>query len=218
MPSIARTCLALACSLIVSGCGPDLIDPGGLGGVPGKDIITLTLSPRDVAIDQGAEVFLTAAALVNGRIPVASRVTYSTSAAAIASVNEEGQVIGVAPGTAVITAKTTIGEKTYADSVTVIVWKPDILGDLVLTARSGGWEPTPAHVAAGGAVTWVAGHIDAAGTVTTKVYLMNQDYAVIDSLDLTKGPVSRTFQYPGLIRYCSNICWDPPERGVIHVH
>jgi len=46
-------------------------------------------------------------------------VTWSTSNSSIASVNPDGQVTGVAPGTAIITVTTVDGTKTAACAVTI---------------------------------------------------------------------------------------------------
>jgi hypothetical protein len=93
-----------------------------------------------------------------------------------------------------------------------------IFDSLVLEATSAGWAPTPAHLKAGGKVEWRPGVIAVSGAPGTSVYLMTDDQEIVETIDLTRGPVTRIFSSPGVFHYCSNACWDPPEWGIIRVH
>ena len=49
-------------------------------------------------------------------------------------------------------------------------------------------------------------------------YLLDMNYAVLDSLYWNNGLITHTFAAPGAYRFCSGGCWDPPEFGIIYSH
>ena len=71
------------------------------------DILTVTLTAPKQTIAVGEPVQLTAVARdVNGVTIPNARITYTSSASAVASVNASGRVLGVSQGSATITAST----------------------------------------------------------------------------------------------------------------
>lgn len=222
MPVVRKTIYTVVCAIAFGACGvdrgvepiPTPVQP------PEREILTtFRLLPDSVAIEQGGE-FQLAIMVRNQRgfPPVFPAISYSTGAPLIASVGSNGFVTGITPGIAVISARTVVGDSVYAAATTITVRPRTVFDSLVLKAESGGWAPTPAHVRAGGSVEWRAGLIATSGRVVENVYLLTPEYGIIDSLDLTGGKATRTFSSPGIIRYCSNACWDPPEFGIIYVH
>ena len=96
MQTASGTALIAAVCLL-SACGGD--NPSS------PDILTVTLTAPKLTIAVGEPVQLTAVARdVNGLTVPNARVTYTSSAPAIVSVNASGRVLGVAQGAANITA------------------------------------------------------------------------------------------------------------------
>lgn len=219
-----RIPLVIACAFIFAVCGVDTsIDPGPTPPVeppPRETLTTFLLRPDSVEFEQGFESpFWLIIRDQRGEYPVVPPViTYSSSSPLIASVSRTGLVTAMGPGVAIISAATRVGDSTFISSSRVFVRSPTIRDSLVLEAKSYGWAPSPGHIVAGGKVEWKPGTIDGAGVPVTVVYLMKPDYSVIDSVDVSRGPAVRRFNSTGLVRYCSNACWDPPEHGVIIVH
>jgi hypothetical protein len=188
--------------------------------LPQANVLTsLELLPSSAELVEQSEFQLTAVSRnQNGRpMPVSSPVSYSSDAPQVARVSSTGFVTGVSPGTAVITAEISLGSLVLKSATTVRVRELALSSGAVLYAQSGGWQPNPAIITAGSAVEWKAGMIAVSGRTVSKVYLLDMDYRVTDSLDLSSGSATRTFTSPGTIRYCSNACWDPPEFGIITI-
>src|SRR5206468_3085663 len=81
-------------------------------------VASINIAPPDPAIDSGATVQLSAAAIdFHSQVIQNATVTWSSAPASIASVNSAGLVTGVAPGTAVITASS--GGAFAADTITI---------------------------------------------------------------------------------------------------
>ena len=97
-----------AVSLLVGAC--DLIDPAPGAGV--------AVTPSAVEIGVGASVQLTAE--VRGEEGLSQDVTWSSSDGAVATVDDVGLVIGMAPGTAEVTA-TSVSDATLSGSAEVTV-------------------------------------------------------------------------------------------------
>lgn len=188
--------------------------------LPQADVLTsFQLLPSSAELAEQSEFQLSAVSRnQNGRpMPVSPPVTYLSDAPQIARVSNTGFVTGVAPGTAIISAEITLGSMTLKSATTVRVRALDVSNGAVLVAQSGGWQPSPVIITAGSTVEWKAGVIAVSGMTVSKVYLLDMDYGVTDSLDLSSGSAKRTFTSPGKIRYCSNACWDPPEFGIISI-
>ena len=80
--------------------------------------ITVLIAPRSVAVNVGGSTQLTATVLADPGVP--TQVTWSSAAPGIAAVSSGGLVVGVAAGTALITA-TSVADNTKRDTVTVSV-------------------------------------------------------------------------------------------------
>jgi len=92
-----RTALLLAATLAVMACGSD--NPSS------PPILTIGLTAPKVTIAVGEPVQLTATARdVNGVTVTGAKFTYTSSAPTIVNVNGDGRIIGVAAGSASITA------------------------------------------------------------------------------------------------------------------
>lgn len=93
-----RTAVLIAAACLLSACGDDGSSP---------DILTVTLTAPKQTIAVGEPVQLTAVARdVNGLTIPNVPLTYTSSAPTIATVNASGRVLGVAQGSANITAST----------------------------------------------------------------------------------------------------------------
>ncbi|MDD5673350.1 MAG: Ig-like domain-containing protein, partial [Chitinivibrionales bacterium] len=77
----------------------------------------VSVSPTSAAVNVGATQQLTATVLPSNATN--KTVSWSSSNAAVATVNANGLVIGIAPGTATITVTTQDGSKTAASAITV---------------------------------------------------------------------------------------------------
>ena len=217
MTVLRKSFYLVACAIVCGACGVDRgVEPGPREHEAAAELMLL---PDSVAMEETGEFQL--AIYIRNQLGVPASypaISYSTSSALIATVSPGGKVTGIAPGTAVISAKATVGNSTYTDSTIITVRKLNPADSLVLEATAAGWAPTPAHLRAGGKVEWRPGVITAAGAPVTSLYLLTADPTVYETIDLTRGPVTRIFSSPGVFHYCSNNCWDPPEFGTIHVH
>ena len=82
-----------------------------------------------------------------------------------------------------------------------------------------GWQPSVAHLTAGGTVEWLtAGPRSRSDVPHGFLYLMDKRYAVVDSMDLSTGSATLKLPTAGEYLYCSAGCWDPPDFGVFYVH
>ena len=216
--------LLLAFAVVIEACVPDTASPPT--APPPQEVSQpnalsrLELAPASLKIEQGSEVQLHAIAR-NQRgaiLPAPPEVTYTSSEPSVASVTRSGLVTGLAAGTAIISATTITGAMSFQGESKIHVSEATIQNNLTLRADTYGWEPTPAHVAADGMVEWRAGYIAVSGRPVQSLYLLDANYGVVDSVDISSGTAKRSFRNPGVVRYCSNACWDPPEFGIIYVH
>lgn len=153
-------------------------------------------------------------------MPHSDAATFSSSDSAIASVSLRGTVTGVGPGTADISVTKTIAgvARTAVTKATIV--RATLSDSLVITADyERGWQPSTAHLTAGGTVRWaVPNPIAWGGAEHRMLYLMDRSYALTDSVDLRTGGAIRKLQAPGVYHYCSASCWDPPDWGTVYVH
>ena len=99
-PALMRTACAIAMLAIVA-CGGD----DNPTGTPTVTVASVAITPTTASVVVGATTALTAVARDAQNNTLAGRtITYTSSAAAIATVNATGVVTGVAPGSAAITA------------------------------------------------------------------------------------------------------------------
>ena len=220
--------LLLACVLIGNACGVDtsvdpvLAPPPPPSPAPEPEVITaFRLYPDSVPLEEGAQLqlLLEIRNQRGVRPDVFPAITYSSSKPDVVDVSYSGYVRAISPGTAVVSAQTTVAGVTFSSRVTLFVRQAVVFDSLVLKAEDDGWEPTPAHVVAGGKVEWRPGLIATAGVPVHTLYVWEYSKpSTWEEIDLTKGSVTRTFARPGVYQYCSNACWDPPEHGTIIVH
>jgi len=132
---------------------------------------------------------------------------FSTSNAAIATVDGNGVVAAVAPGTAEISAALTAGTETEAATMQVTV--QEAAASASVTAPSLEYIPAAVDVRAGGEVTWTAGLVDHTVTFTTPG-------APADIPFLQESSASRTFPTNGSFTYRCTI--HPGMTGIVNVH
>ncbi len=91
--------------------------------------------------------------------------------------------------------------------------------NLVITADlERGWQPSVAHLTAGGTVQWLTAGPRSWSDVPHRMpYLLDKGYTVVDSLDLSTGSATLKLMTAGEYRYCSAGCWDPPDFGILYV-
>lgn len=133
-------CLVLGCNEMAS--SPDRPDEGAVSGTKGSATITVraasvpvasvTVTPNPASVQAGATVQLTATVKAPNGTPLTGRsVTWSTSAAAVATVSSSGRVTGVAPGSTTIAA-TSEGKR--GTSAVTVTSAPPSGGSVVLLA------------------------------------------------------------------------------------
>jgi plastocyanin len=170
-------------------------------------------------MEQGAEMQLVLVTRDRGASSklFPGRVSWSSSAPSVAIVNSTGFLTGIAPGTAAVSATVTIGDDTRSAVMTVTVLESVLSDTVVFTAGTDGWQPKVGHVKAGGVVEWRSGGVSDSKT-NGRIWLLDMNYAVLDSLDSNNGSVTHRFSAPGAYRFCSGSCWDPPDFGIIYSH
>lgn len=183
---------------------------------------TLQIFPSTVAVYEGLTVQLQVYARDQRGESMASTSanTFSSSDPSVATVSNTGLVTGLAAGTVDISVTETVGGVTRTALVKTTVLDATPLLSVVLRADSlRGWQPSVAFLAVGGTVTWVTDRPISWSSVPHRMlYLLDPQYTVVDSLDLSTGSATRKFETPGKYNYCSAGCWDPPDYGVVYVH
>ena len=210
----------MACAVALIGCTSEqTVQPIAYNPPPAPVFTALELIPDSLWIPQGAEVqvFPQARDQWGSSMNVESPDSYASSAPAIAAVNGWGLVTAVAPGTAAVSATVTMGGYTRSAVMTATVFDSAASDTLVFTWGSRyGWHPPFGNLKAGGIVVWRSDPDGYSGAA--KIYLSDINDAVFDSLDWNNGSVTHRFAAPGVYRFCSGGCWDPPDGGVIYVH
>lgn len=183
---------------------------------------TLEVLPSTVTMEQGATVQLGIVARDQRGVLMAGagEVTFSSSDRAIANVSASGLVTGVKGGTADISVTKTVAGVTRSAAMKATIRQVTPSADVVITADlQNGWQPSVAHLTAGGTVKWLtAGPSSWSGVRHRMLYLMDKDFAVLDSLDLSTGSAALKLVTEGQYRYCSASCWEPPDFGIVYVH
>ena len=188
--------------------------------IPGQSrFASVRLTPATAALVEGDTVRLKAVPVddMGTEIQVPYTVTYVSHAPSIATISETGLLTAVSGGAADISAAVVIGNTKKRTTRRTYVFSAASPNSIVLTSGKNGWEPTQAQVTPGGTVEWRIVAIDWAGVPVTQIYLMDERYGVVDSVDVRTGSATRRFESPGLVPYCSGACWDPPDWGVIYV-
>lgn len=99
--------------------------PSG-GENPGNVAVTgVTLNPASAQVEVGQNVQLTANVAPSNATN--KQVTWSVSNPAVASVNAQGVVTGLSPGTATVTVTTADGHKTAVSAITVVPEPPAVI-------------------------------------------------------------------------------------------
>jgi plastocyanin len=209
------------------GCESNRVTESVLPGInrPRPDpsvLTTLEVLPSTVTLEQGFTVQLGIVARDQrgARMADAGGVTFTSSDSAIAKVSSSGFVTAVAAGTADILVTKTVAGVTRSAAMKATILPATPLANVVLTADlKRGWQPSVAHLIVGGTVQWVtAGPLSWSEVPHRMLYLLDTEYSVMDSLDLSTGSTTRKFETAGEYRYCSAGCWDPPDFGVVYVH
>jgi hypothetical protein len=183
---------------------------------------TLDISPQFDTLPEGLEkqVNMLARDQRGHLIWTRGTLNFTSSDTAVARVTPYGFMTAAGGGSATISVTQTLAGVTLSATASVTVIAATPLSSVVLTAdQTRGWQPAIAHLIAGGTVTWqTAWPVSWSGVAHEKVYLLDQDYREIGSLDLTTGSATLKLVTPGAYRYCSAGCWDPPDFGIIYVH
>ena len=188
--------------------------------IPGESrFAAVRLTPASRAFIEGDTVRLKAVPVdaLGSEIQVPYAVTYVSQAPSIATVSETGLLTAISGGASDISAAIVIGSTTKRTTRRTHVFAAVSPSSIVLTSGKNGWEPTQAQVTPGGTVEWRIGPIDWAGIPAAQIYLMDELYNIVDSVDVRTGSATRRFEARGFISYCSGYCWDPPDWGVIYV-
>lgn len=212
--------LLLSCAALTAGCRSDgSVEPEPYQPPVVPVLTTLELKPATVVIEQGNSFDPTIVSLdqFGNYVRTNGALTFSSNDPLIASVSNNGRITAHEPGLAAITATMSIGGVTKSAGVQVSVKGGVFLDEVVLKAGSTGWTPYVTYLVAGGTARWVADPPNWAGMPHGKLYVMDSVWTVIDSLDLSSGQASRRLHTKGRIWYCSGICWDEPDVGIIVV-
>ncbi|HYW33409.1 MAG TPA: Ig-like domain-containing protein [Gemmatimonas sp.] len=121
---------------VLAACGLTACGGGGDPARPAPTISSVTVDPLTASIRAGDTRVLTA--VVVGSAGASTAVTWSTEAAAIATVNQQGVVTGVAPGTTLVRATSQGDSKVSGTAIiTVLPLRSVILSPATSTIVSG---------------------------------------------------------------------------------
>jgi hypothetical protein len=188
--------------------------------IPGESqFASVRLTPAIVSLEEGDTVRLKAVPVdfKGSDLQVPHTVTYGSHAPSVATVSETGLMTARAGGYTDISATVVIGTTTRGVTRRTYVFSAVSPDSIVLTSGKNGWDPAQAQVSPGGTVEWRIGEVDWAGLPVKHIYLMDQRYSIVDSVDVRTGSATRRFDSRGFVSYCSGACWDPPDWGVIYV-
>lgn len=199
------------------------------GGCDGRSSITVTQpDPRvlttlklpwdSVLLTQEESMQLNPAGFDQfGKLMTSGAFSYMSDAPQVVRVSSSGYLEALSAGTARVSASLTIASITQSAVVTIRV-VPWIRSDVVvLIPGTPGWTPAVAHLNAGGIVEWHGGVLSWGGVPIDKVWLFDAGYQTLDSIQMINGVARRQFTEPGIVRYCSGACWDPPDYGIIDI-
>lgn len=216
---LVTAAFCIACeSTRVTESVPPVVDP------PRPDpsvFTTLEVLPSTFTLEEGSAVNLQIIARdQRGVLVDAGGLTFSSSDPGIARVNGIGTVTGVAAGTADISVTKTVAGVTRNAAAKATIREPTLYSSLVITADlHSGWQPSAAHLTVGGTVQWVTVGPRSWSDVPHRwLYLLDKDWAAVDSLDLSTGSATLKPLTAGEYRYCSAACWDAPDFGIVYVH
>lgn len=186
-----------------------------------REIAAVEITPASVSVRIGTTVSLTAKAVdAEGRTLTGRQIAWSSSNTAIATVNSEGVVTGVAAGAATITAQSENRSGTAAVTVTVnpvatvtIVPGSDTLGvgtdaQLVATLRDAGGQ-----VLIGRAIAWNSSNVQVATVSSTGVVTALSPGTVVVSA-VSEGRVG-TASVLVLARLASAVTLTPSNATII---
>ena len=185
------------------------------------EFASLEVLPNSITVEQGlnAIVDIIPRDRQGQRMVFADSFSVSSSDPAIATMSSAGLVTAVAAGTAELTISKTEGSVTRTAKVKATILPAnsvpfDFTADLTL-----GWQPIVAHVAVGRTVRWTIPQSSSWSGFPHRFlyFLRNDDGFVVDSLDLSTLSATRTFRQAGEYHFCSALCYETPDFGVIFV-
>ena len=212
------TMLVAACGigiLLGSGCTGDVLSPGSRNVPPAPAVASVQVSPGDVTLPVGQVVRLSARALDStGSAISAAPITWSTSSPAVATIDGDGTVHGVAAGSATVTAAA--GGK--SSSVSVTVTTPSI--STAIPVYPGDSIQLKVKAAAPGSQFLIKAGVHRRQTITPKdgMTFVGEPGAVLDGENvsayafetLTSNPVNVTIKGLVITRYVP-----PAQRAAI---
>ena len=211
------------CVALAGACGGDSVAaPEPVVTLPARVLSNLRVTPGSADFFPEDTIRLTISAWDQFGVPIlerfsgewADKTTYMSNAPQIATVNGRGLLMGVAPGTAEITAMLTLAGVTQTASVTATVLREPPDSATVTANQNGGWAPLTVYVKAGGTVTWVIP--DGVQILPIWLYISGKD----ELLEFINGRAVRTFSTPGTFPYSdySGLMWDEGGHGLVKVH
>jgi len=207
------------CAALLVGCTSD----HAVGPEPPRHVLTkVELAPGEIALtlDGKASLTLNAWDQSGARMPetypgqLAEKATWVSDASTVATVNGDGIVTGVAPGSARISARLSLTGVSLSASMTVTVVPPTDSTVIVTESPNKRWSPTTVRIRAGGTVMWVIPSYVTPSTIWLNIWDENPEKLVF-----TDGVATRIFPTPGTYSYGTGggLMWDE-EGGKIVVY
>lgn len=171
-------------------------------------VTSVTVAPTTLALDVGATGQLTAAVTVGNN--ASQQVTWSSSSAAVATVDQTGKVTGVAAGTANIRATSQADATKFAESAVTVTLNTFPTTAQVTATTLASFSPSNVDIARGGTVTWVF------ESLTHNVTFAGTAGAPNDIGNSTNVSVSRTFNTAGSFGYTCTLHGGMNGTVVVH--
>jgi hypothetical protein len=208
-------------------CSPDVVaPPPGASSPPSPPSLTrFALSRDSLTLRSGSTVplVLIAEDSIGRAIRALEDTTWVSEQPSVASVSTSGVVLGIAPGTTRVAVSAWYRGVNYHVAILVTVQADPSFPTPVpgfsnaVWGTSTGWIPQVLTVAVGDTVRWYAGAFSWAGVRQRNIWLLDEQYAVVDSIPLVNGRAAMAIDRTRRVRFCSGGCWDPPDFGLIVV-
>lgn len=171
-------------------------------------VTNVTVAPTTLALDVGGTGQLNATVTVGNN--ASQQVTWSTSNAAVATVDQAGKVTGVAAGTANVRATSQADATKFAESAVTVTVNTFPTTAQVTATTLANFAPTTVDIARGGTVTWVF------ESLTHNVTFAGTAGAPNDIGNSTNVSISRTFNTAGSFGYTCTLHGGMNGTVVVH--
>lgn len=145
-----RAIVGPARALALAGVLAVAVLPGVASAQRARAVYTVDISPADAQIQVGQQQAFIANAYDRGNNPVAATLTFHSSNAAVATIDANGIAVGVAPGAAIITARTGTGATAKSATATLTVVGGGAVVPQAVGPSAAPAGPTPAATPAAG--------------------------------------------------------------------